>query len=605
MQCSVVIPTWQRASALRETLDSFAAQSCADFEVIVVSDGEDAATRVLAEEYKPTFSLRWIFRGENMGQSAARNAGAAAASGDIVLFIDDDTPAHPNLVVQHLGHFLPLNASCRIAVYGKISEDRTAGLPLWTDKFLQQSWEQLLEELRVRVALIGADSVGDAYERTIGFGLNCSTWRAEFLRTGGFEAKLRDQDEDMQYGHRLYRAGVRFVLDLQAIVFHRNTKSMTEYFRRAWYLSGQTDMLRVFEFGERNPQTRQIASMQRGPISSRLLAWSFYHATPLLGTAAHVLERATNFSGSRLLFGAWARILRPTQYWRGAKDAGFTPKKVSEVVGEPGCALMLHSISVPQSRVERTYYLSPGRFRNYMKRLKASGYESASLQEWLGGQFSQKRILLTFDDGYDDLYSELLPLAVEGGMKPLVFLVGDRSCTTNVWDHTRGLRQRQLLTIEQIREMHRHGVDFGSHSWSHPWLPNVSDEELRKQVNDSKRSLEDLLGCAVDSFAYPFGGVDQRVRAAVAEAGYCLAFTTLPGTNWWNDPLCLNRADINENISDLDFAWKVRSGFGVREWLAMRGRTLENGLPTKTLRGSIKGLRRLVRTLLPSERDTT
>ncbi len=66
--------------------------------------------------------------------------------------------------------------------------------------------------------------------------------------------ELRYTDEDMEYGHRLYRMGVRFVSDPLAIVYHHNEKSMTEYFRRAWRLSGQVDVRRVFELGQRNPQ---------------------------------------------------------------------------------------------------------------------------------------------------------------------------------------------------------------------------------------------------------------------------------------------------------------------------------------------------------------
>ena len=111
-------------------------------------------------------------------------------------------------------------------------------------------------------------------------------------------------------------------------------------------------------------------------------------------------------------------------------------------------------------------------------------------------------------------------------LKPLVFLVANQIGGMNVWDQERGERVRMLLSLDQIREMAAAGVEFGSHTLTHPWLPSVDDHQLLREVVDSKLRLEDLLGVEVPCFAYPFGAVDQRVRAAVVAAGYRLAFTT-------------------------------------------------------------------------------
>ncbi len=148
----------------------------------------------------------------------------------------------------------------------------------------------------------------------------------------------------------------------------------------------------------------------------------------------------------------------------------------------------------------------------------------------------------------------------------------DRIGASSLWDQASGLRARNLLTLEQIREMQKYGVEFGSHSLTHPSLPGLSDAQLRREVSDSKRHLEDLLCVEVKSFAYPYGGVDGRVRAAVAEAGYRLAFTAIPGTNWWNDPLCQRRAEVNEFTGLADFLFELRSGRTIRQALgAFRG----------------------------------
>src|SRR6185369_7062688 len=104
MKCSIVIPTRLRAELLSETLNSLAGQTDKDFEVIVVCDGEDPQTRLLADTYIPGFPLKWIFHETNAGQASARNAGACAAQGEILLFLDDDTTPVQDWILQHRKH---------------------------------------------------------------------------------------------------------------------------------------------------------------------------------------------------------------------------------------------------------------------------------------------------------------------------------------------------------------------------------------------------------------------------------------------------------------------------------------------------------------------
>jgi peptidoglycan/xylan/chitin deacetylase (PgdA/CDA1 family) len=117
-----------------------------------------------------------------------------------------------------------------------------------------------------------------------------------------------------------------------------------------------------------------------------------------------------------------------------------------------------------------------------------------------------------------------------------------------------------LLDVVQIREMHRYGVQFGSHSLSHPFLTELSDRELRREVFDSKSRLEEMLGHDVSCFAYPYGDLDARVRAAVADAGYRFAFTVNAGGNLWDDRLALNRIGLAEEDSILSLWMKLRTG---------------------------------------------
>ncbi|HEV2214593.1 MAG TPA: polysaccharide deacetylase family protein, partial [Terracidiphilus sp.] len=336
---------------------------------------------------------------------------------------------------------------------------------------------------------------------------------------------------------------------------------------------------------------RRLLAITHGPLPIRMVRRLQWHGAGPLRSLMDVLEGTANRSGLRLLASAWGRLCPQTLYWSGVRSTGCTLSQLKRVSAPARCALMLHSLQAPQTPVESTYYLAPERFRLLMRRFVDSGYSTVTTVQWMREIVPRKHALLTFDDGYDDLFTELLPWLRQHRFTALVFLVAGQIGGTNLWDQRRGLRARQLLTLDQIREMHRSGVEFGSHTLTHPWLPGLSDDELEREVRGSKRRLEDLLGMEVTTFAYPYGGVDRRVRAAVARAGYKLAFTTLPGVNRWNDPLCQRRADIHNQTTPSELPLHLRYGMGYRQCGATVLRELEQRAPTATLRRLIGGFR--------------
>jgi hypothetical protein len=84
-----------------------------------------------------------------------------------------------------------------------------------------------------------------------------------------------------------------------------------------------------------------------------------------------------------------------------------------------------------------------------------------------------------------------------------------------------------------------------------------SDCELRREVFESKSRLEGMLGDEVSCFAYPYGDIDARVRAAGEYAGYRFAFTVNPGRNLWDDRLALKRIELAEQDSILSLSMKT------------------------------------------------
>jgi len=118
----------------------------------------------------------------------------------------------------------------------------------------------------------------------------------------------------------------------------------------------------------------------------------------------------------------------------------------------------------------------------------------------------------------------------------------------------------ESCTWEQLREMESAGIEVGSHTVTHPVLTRVTADHLRRELEQSRGRLEDMLGHPVTLFCYPNGAYDRTVRDAVARAGYGLAVTSDDGLNDATiDPLAIRR--IHNEEQDLVHFQQSTSGF--------------------------------------------
>jgi peptidoglycan/xylan/chitin deacetylase (PgdA/CDA1 family) len=101
--------------------------------------------------------------------------------------------------------------------------------------------------------------------------------------------------------------------------------------------------------------------------------------------------------------------------------------------------------------------------------------------------------------------------------------------------------QLATMTWDDLRAHAERGVEIGSHGVFHPHLTRLSDDELRRELTDSKRQIEDELRRPCPDFAYPYGEHDERVRAAARAAGYERAYGL---TEDGRDPYALRRLDL-------------------------------------------------------------
>ena len=142
-------------------------------------------------------------------------------------------------------------------------------------------------------------------------------------------------------------------------------------------------------------------------------------------------------------------------------------------------------------------------FAMQMKWLRQAGYRTIDLSELLGAlesnQDLSKRFVLTFDDGYQDFYTEAFPLIRQCGFTATVFLATDRIRDTSV-----RVEGADYLTWKEVRELHSEGISFGSHSVTHADLRSLGPEQIDYELGYSKESIEQRIGASVDSFSYPF-----------------------------------------------------------------------------------------------------
>jgi peptidoglycan/xylan/chitin deacetylase (PgdA/CDA1 family) len=187
-----------------------------------------------------------------------------------------------------------------------------------------------------------------------------------------------------------------------------------------------------------------------------------------------------------------------------------------------------------------TVWISRRLFAEQLAALSAHGYVTVSFQDYLAYRSEAatpppRPVILTFDDGYDSLYTIVRPILNEYGFKATVFLItkyiGTAERMDNHWDAPEAHYGVNMLLWPEVTTLAAEGYAFGSHTQSHPYLTAISETWAEQEIKQSAIDLQTHLGAPPYVFSYPFGdgaGI-PHIEGLVQKAGYALAVSALLG----------------------------------------------------------------------------
>jgi peptidoglycan/xylan/chitin deacetylase (PgdA/CDA1 family) len=201
---------------------------------------------------------------------------------------------------------------------------------------------------------------------------------------------------------------------------------------------------------------------------------------------------------------------------------------------------MYHSIDASGSPVS----VDEVTFRRHVGWLASGAVRVVSLAELLRLPAAAPAVALTFDYAFESVGAIAAPLLLEHALPATIFVVSDHAGGTNAWRGRPqpGIPTLPLLDWDALARLAEAGMELGAHSRTHPHLTELRGDALRDEVEGSAERIRQETGCAVRSFAYPYGSVDREVAAAAAAFDYACT-TEMRALDAGDDPRLLPRLD--------------------------------------------------------------
>ncbi len=218
--------------------------------------------------------------------------------------------------------------------------------------------------------------------------------------------------------------------------------------------------------------------------------------------------------------------------------------------GHGNAILMYHQIDAAPAKGTpfRQLTTTPNNFYRQMIWLARIGYRGVSVRElapYVKGERQGRVFGITFDDGFQNVYRNALPILRQLGFTATCFFVSGQVGGFNRWDAEIGVPYAPCMSRQEMLDWAAAGNEIGSHTVDHVHLTQANPWIALNQIAGSRAQLEDMAGTAIVSFCYPYGDVSSDVRDIVRDAGYSFATTTRKGrASSGDDPLLLPRRNV-------------------------------------------------------------
>lgn len=190
--------------------------------------------------------------------------------------------------------------------------------------------------------------------------------------------------------------------------------------------------------------------------------------------------------------------------------------------------LMYHSLDSSGSAIS----MEPKIFEEHMTGLTEAGYRVISLRQALAerdeqGDWPDKSVVVTFDDGFASIYEHALPVLQRFGFGASVYLIAGHVDGFNDWGSpVRGFGRQKILSWDQVKEMAEYGIEIGAHTLTHADLSVLNSKALEREIIGSAEEISQRINEPVITFAYPYGNLSDEAKAIV-DRTYSAVCTTV------------------------------------------------------------------------------
>jgi len=204
------------------------------------------------------------------------------------------------------------------------------------------------------------------------------------------------------------------------------------------------------------------------------------------------------------------------------------------------CILTYHSLDTSGSVIS----IPPKLFRQQMEWLAATRVAVVPLgrvRETTGA------VAITFDDGFHNFFEHAAPVLQEFGFPATVFVVSDFCGGANDWPtqpRTPAVPKLELMPWSELQQIAKAGISIGCHTATHPYLSRLNAAELEEELARSRSAIEQRVGMAVETFAYPYGDATAQVREAAGRHFQLACGTRMAFLSADSDLLDLPRLDV-------------------------------------------------------------